>query len=84
MPLCGSHFISEIPDLVCNKNLQCEDRESIMKELSEEQNAEHTRIAPNYDKTFTEAKKILEEFLQRQPEESKLQREAEIPMANQE
>ena len=63
MPLCGSHFINEIPDLVCNKNLHCEDRESIMKGLSEEQNAEHTRIATNYDKTFTEAKKMLEKLL---------------------
>ena len=84
MPLCGSHYISEIPDLVCHKDLYCFEREIIMKKMSKDQKAQHTRVAANYENTFTKAKNILEEFLQEQPEEAKLEREANIPARNQE
>ena len=46
--------------------------------MTKEQKAEHTKVAANYESTFTKAKNILEEFLQGQPEEAKLGREAPI------
>ena len=46
--------------------------------MTKEQKAEHTKVAANYKSTFTKAKNILEEFLQGQPEEAKLGREAPI------
>ena len=64
MPLCGSYYISEIPDLVCNKNHHCDEREIIMRKMAKDQKAEHTNVAANYKSTFTKAKTILEEFLQ--------------------
>ena len=84
MPLCGSHYISDIPDLVCHKNLYCDEREIIMRKMAKDQKAEHTRIASSYESTFTKAKSILEEFLQGQPEEAKLGREAAISVRKQE
>ena len=84
MPLCGSHYISQIPDLVCNKILHCDEREILIRKMTKEQKAEHTKVAANYESTFTKAKNILEEFLQGQPEEAKLGREAPISVKKQE
>ena len=55
-----------------------------MRKMTKDQKAEHTRVAANYENTFTKAKNILEEFLQGQPEEAKIERKATIAEKKQE
>jgi len=84
MPLCGSHYINEIPDLICHKTLYCDEREIIMRKMDKDQKADHMKVAAKYKSTFTKAKTILEEFLQSQPEEGMLENEAANPARKQE
>lgn len=45
MPLCGSYYVKEVPDLVYNYNYFVDERKNIMRHMNKEQKAVHNRLA---------------------------------------